>query len=513
MKRLLRKNTFGQAVVIIFVFDSLTRILGFLKNVVIAAQYGFSKLTDAFNYAFTLINTPINLISDALLAGLIPFLHEKKTEQEKVNFTYSVFIVLSIFMIVFFGLILIFFNPVMNVIAPGFESTERSYVFEISVFLILAGFFLIYSKTIESYFRSEKIFGISNVSNFVGNLIVFTIILLFAKMTYKVIVYAPLIGAAVAAVIMFIAGPKKFTRFDKQVFKLVKFSIPVVLGGSLGIINNFIDKGFATILEEGNLTALTYSYQLVLQFRYLAFGTITGAAYTFISKEITDRQWDKVQKRTDNLVNAMFSIFVIAVFTFLSAGYPGVRLLFHYGLVDMANIDLLIELTAIYLGTAIFAGLTNLMVQIFYSLKETKIPTLVSSGAIVLNVILNYLFIHKFGAYALATATLISAVLVGVIDAIIIKRKYNVTVFRFKHIFIGLLSIAALFAYVLFDLKDRYLIDIGLLVGAILYIRLTKIFDWNYLRSLIRKREVPPETPTEIAEETLINAEKEHKDE
>jgi len=129
MKFLTKKNSFKQAVGILFIFDNLTKLMNFTRNIVISIALGFTKITDSFNYALSITNTFFGLISDALLAGIIPFLNEREDKQSKINFIYSTFLILFLFFGVITGLIIINFEQIIGFIAPGFSEEHHSYIF------------------------------------------------------------------------------------------------------------------------------------------------------------------------------------------------------------------------------------------------------------------------------------------------------------------------------------------------------------------------------------------------
>lgn len=486
--RFFKENSFKQAVLIIFIFDNLSRLLNFFKNILVAVNFGFAKITDAYNYSLTIVNTPFNLIADALLAGLIPFLSHKKTEQEKLNFVYSLVFLLLLTMALISCAFLLFYNPILSLIAPGFDGQTRDFSFEFSVFIIGTGLLLLATRTIEGYLRSMKIFGISNLTRFIASLTAIIIMILFINQNYRVIALAPLIGNALAFLIFFAIIPKKITAFDREVFSLLKFALPLILSGGVGIINNMVDKGFATTLDSGNLTALNYGFMLMLQAKALIIGPLAGASFSFIASDISENNIENLQIRVSKLADTIVALFTLIIFCFLLFGFPVLKLLFLYGKVKTEDLSLLFQLASIYFGMLIFTGVAGLAVQIAYSYKNTKAPTLINLIAISLNIILNIFFVRFFGVYALAASTVLISILSSLVTCLYIYKKYKIQLFKIKHLFIAFCGVSSLLLFSYFQLQDNYLLGAILLLIAVIILIASKTLDIKYLKSLFKRR-------------------------
>jgi putative peptidoglycan lipid II flippase len=433
----------------------------------VATLLGFSRFTDAYNYATNLIRIFYSLISDSILAGIIPFLNDQKTDQEKVNFVYSTFLVVALVYIVLTVAILMNFEHVLSLIAPGFDAQSVSMVIKLFAILIPSVFLNLFTKVIDGYFRAEKVFGITNFSKLLAAILVIFIIAVFLTDDITILAYSTVAGSAFTVLIFLFFSPKKITAFDTGVFSLLRFSIPLLLGGSIGIINGLIDKGFATTLDEGVLSLLAYGTLISNQVITMFKSPLTGASFSFIAKDISEGKTSEVQARLDRLTNIIVALFSVTILTFLIAGDFGLRLVFLHGKVEAAEIPLLFNFTGIYFLVALFSVIQGIQGSVLMSLKITVFPTITSVLALGMNILLNYLFIDHFGGYALAGATVVASVFHTFTYTVYLSTRFKYITYRWKHLLLVILTIACTVSVVIFP-EYHYQISIAGFVFAIL---------------------------------------------
>jgi len=240
------------------------------------------------------------------------------------------------------------------------------------------------------------------------------------------------------------------TAFDTEVFSLLRFALPLIIGGSIGVINNFVDKGFASTISEGHLTVLDYGYKITLQVRSAISGPIAGAIFTFISKEISQGHFESVQIRLNKVINLFVVSFILIILTYFYIGQFGLDLLFLHGNVNAGNTQILYEITMIYFPIVIFASIQSVVITIFYSLKKTIFPTVLSIISMILNMVLNFIFVKQFGAYALASSTLLVSILHTTGCSIYLKKYHNIDSISIKHILLSLLIIITIYCSLLY---------------------------------------------------------------
>ncbi|GAB7388781.1 hypothetical protein BSNK01_26190 [Bacillaceae bacterium] len=424
----LEKSSFKNAIVILYVFDNFTKMFSFFRQIIVATVLGFTKITDLFNFASNFILTPLSMISNAVLAGVIPFLQEKKTKDEQLNFIYSLQLTIILFFVVLFVFVFVFIEPILKFLAPGYDlAQDGPLIIRFIFFLFIVGLINIIVNTFEGYFRANQVFGLSNIVNLIASIVSTVLLYFFLSHQLMMLVYSQLIGLSIALIVYIMYLPKRFNKFDKDVFKLFKFSIPIIISSSLGIINNFVDRGFASTLPEGKLSLLTYSFFIVSTLGSIISGPIAGASFTFFSKYITAKEYDRLYKTTSLITNYYLIIYSLFFALFVLVGPLLLKFFFLKGQVNKDDIIDLYSLILIYLPMVLYNSLGGIVVQIYYSYKSSYFVTIINSIAIVIHIALNFFLVKYFGEYALAGSSLFSSILSTIIQIYLIKKLYGIS--------------------------------------------------------------------------------------
>ncbi|MEQ2527537.1 lipid II flippase MurJ [Bacillaceae bacterium CLA-AA-H227] len=490
-KTLIQKSNFQQAVKIIFLFDIFVRGIQFLRELVFSTFYGFSKITDAFNFTVNILGTPINLIADALLVGIIPSLNTKSTMQEKTNYVFSLMITFfCIITIIFLGFFSFYFS-IMEKIAPGFDSGSISLTLKFCLLYAFIGLFLVLNRIIDNFFRSEKIFGLANFSNLVSSIISILILVLLFKQTPLAITIGMLIGSVVGFVILFSKLPiKRMTSFDKDAIALIKKSVPLLISGGLGVINTFIDKSFSTLFEPGILTIISYSTMIVTLISSLFTNAIGGASYSFIASEVRNNQLEQVQSRVNNINFIFMFVFGSICILFILVGEFFLKLLFYRGNITLTDIDLLFQLTLIFIPMTMFTSIGSIVLQTFYSFDNLKVTTIINSLCVLLHIAINIIFIDHFGFYTLASSTLIASMTAAILNAYLLKRNYGINSMNYKILLTAaLITLFCLSALFLQNIWLQLLITVFLtLIFILLFKTEVKGIKGFILANVLRKK-------------------------
>ena len=470
LKFLIKKSNFQQAVKVIFLFDIFVRIIQFLRELIFSTFYGFSKVTDAFNFTINILGTPINLIADALLVGIIPSINKKKSMQEKINYVFSLMITFFIIILFLFLLFFTFYYSFMDLLAPGFDLETLSLTFKFSIIYAGIGLLLVLNRIIDNFFKAEKIFGLANFSNLVSSIISIIVLLLLFKQTPLAITLGMLVGTFIGFVILVSKLPiKKMTSFDKDAIVLIKRSLPLLISGGLGVINTFVDKSFSTLFNPGTLTIISYSIMIVTLISSLITNAIGGASYSFIASEIEQDQLKQAQNRINKINFFFLSIFSLICLGFILIGEYFLTLIFYRGNITIEDVRVLYQLTLIFLPMTIYTSIGTIVLQTFYSFNNLKVTTLINSLSVLLHIALNVLFIDYFGYYTLAGSTLIASLTATLVNAYFLNKIYGMKTINYRILlFSTLMTLFTLSTLLLNNIWLQILIILSLIVIFIL---------------------------------------------
>jgi len=272
--------------------------------------------------------------------------------------------------------------------------------------------------------------------------------------------------------------------------------IPRLFGIGIGQINLFIDTRFATAggMPEGSLASLYLAdrvMELVLGGYAIAVAT---AILPMMSHQAAEKDYDSLKKTLAFSVRIVAFITIPAALGLMILREPIIRVLFQHGQFDPASTRLTARALLYYaVGLPALASV-KLIVPAFYSTRDTKTPVIIASISLVLNIVLNVVFLQFFfkrvqnGGPALATALATFFDFFALF--IIFRLRYGplgtMDIFRsFAKISLcaGIMGVACWFGnyYTRFALHSRFLVQFlvfaALILGATaLYLALAWLF-------------------------------------
>ena len=249
---------------LIAVVTVFSKLIGFIRDVVIANYYGTSTVSDAYFYAYQIpalaiillggVGGPFHSATVAVFSKLIPNLREKPEEQ--VEKLFSVFMTTTILFFAVLALLCYFFaTPIMNIIASGGSpeliNLAAQHLKIMSPVLIIGGVVGIYYGILVTY----RYFMLPNLSP-----IVMSVVIIIMVMTAKsdnagvVLAWATTIGAVCQLLLQYPKIRQLGFRFKPnfEVLNNVQFKnicellFPAVLSSTVGQVHIYVDMFFAS---------------------------------------------------------------------------------------------------------------------------------------------------------------------------------------------------------------------------------------------------------------------------
>ena len=431
-----KKRRFTTNVKIITILHFLTKILNLGKQVIIANVFGFSLILDIFNYAFAIITTPINIIFNGIISGVIPFLKRKSTDYEQKKFIFSLFFLINL------GLLLlgICFHFCSDYAYTLFNETvisgqkDFNLLKTLCLLLLFGNLFYLFLQLMEGYYCANERFLISETNFFLLSILNFFLVLfILNKSNILLLGYFNIISGGVVCLINGVYLFKKFKLKDIVLFsndnwQLLKFAFPLILSSSVGIANNLIDKTFAIYLPTGSLTILTYSFLMIFNLRViLTIGYVTPLCALIADQIAKTKQIENMQmilsQKIKKIIFHITLLYVLAFLAFLLVGELFLKLTFFKN--ESADISSLYEVIIIYFPYTIFSPIGIICLRTFYAYKKSTLPSIISIITLIINIVLNIIFIKTLGIYGLAFATVLASGINCLLLYFFIRKKYH----------------------------------------------------------------------------------------
>src|SRR5437773_3094189 len=264
---------------------------------------------------------------------------------------------------------------------------------------------------------------------------------------------------------------------------VARLMIPRLFGIGIGQINLFVDTRFATaiVMPIGSLAALTVAdrvMELVLGGYAIAVAT---AILPMMSHQAAAKDYESLKKTLAFSVRIVAFITIPAALGLMILREPIIRVLFQHGQFVAESTRLTARALLYYaVGLPALASV-KLIVPAFYSTRDTKTPVIIASISLVLNIVLNIVFLQIFfrrvqnGGPALATALATFFDFLALF--IIFRLRYGplgtMDIFRsFSKISLcaGIMGVACWFGnyYTGFALHSRFLVQFLVFVAVLL---------------------------------------------
>jgi len=428
-----RQNV-AQSAAMISIFTLLSKFLGFIREVMIASKYGSGMETDTYFVAMTATVIIMGTLGSALNTTLIPIFSEIKSRGgRKAQRAYLNNILnLVIFITVILAILAFIFSPVLiRILAKGFEGEQ----FELAVRLNRIGLpiiiFLGITYVFSGYLQSNKIFGPHAIMGVPYNM-VFLIYLFFLAEGKNIssLMFVSVIASSTQFLIQVPAvwhsgyryslNVNLFDPYLKKVFSLV---IPVLLGSAVHQLNAVIDKTLASELVEGSISALTYSQRINEMIIAVFVMAITTVVFPMLSEAFFQDDRSQVRRIFNEGVNIILLITVPATVGIMLLAEPVVRIFFERNAFDATATAMTSSALFFYAVGLVGSSLRLMLNKVFYSFQDTKTPMINGALAVILNVVLNLVFIKFMAHNGLALATSISAIFTTVLLFIDLRKK------------------------------------------------------------------------------------------
>jgi putative peptidoglycan lipid II flippase len=416
----------------------LSRFLGFFRDIVIARLFGVYIYAQAFVIAFRIPNLFRDFVGEgATNAAFVPVFSEYKLKRTKEEFWELANVVLNMLLVVLMGITIlgIIFSPfIVRIIAPGFLVSAEKFALTVKLNRIIFPYILLISLAAycTALLNSLKHFAIPAFAPCLLNISIIIFALLFGE-GVKGLALGVLVGGvlqlAVQIPVLYKKGfrlkiPKTFNNPGAK--DIGRLMVPRLLSSCIYQVNNFVDSIFGSlfwIVGEGGVAGLYFSYRLI-QFPLGVFSNAISQAIlpTFSRQAVTDEN-DKLKQVLSFGLRAVFFVIIPAGVFFMVSGKFLITTLFAGGKFDDYSVMLTASALFFYsIGLGAY-GANKILQSCFFSLKDTVTPTKISGIALVLNIILSFIFMFPLKIGGIALATSISGIIAFFILVYALKKK------------------------------------------------------------------------------------------
>lgn len=400
-----KEENIQRATIIVMITLLLSRILGFVREVIIANVYGASIETDAFFAAFTIPDVMFNLlVAGALSSGFMPIFtsYLAKDEEEKAWKSANSFITASIIFILAFNVIgIVFARYLVPLVASGMMKSPEGYELTVKLTQIMffAVTFTVLAGILRGILNSYKIFTSPAIGPVLYNvgMILGAMILGITSLG----IYGMTIGVIIGAIMNFLiqvpdfrrVGGTKYFRFSfdfkNEGFKrMIRLMIPAIIGLSVSQLNIVINQNIATFLGEGFLTLVRYANRvMLLPLGIFAMGIAT-TLFPVMNSQIAKGEFESFRSTFSEGFRNIMYITIPASVGMLILSQPIISVLYKSGNFSEENVKVTGVILAFYTVGLIGQSGVQIITRGFYAIQDTKTPVKVAFITVIINGVL-----------------------------------------------------------------------------------------------------------------------------
>jgi putative peptidoglycan lipid II flippase len=430
------KKNFIKTLSTVFILTAVAKVLGLIRDIVFAQYYGTGMEATAY---FAAIKIPTQIVDivlgSSIVSTFIPVFNEimQKDGKDNANKFANKFISVVAMIATLISVIGVIFAPyVVSALAGGFDDATHMLTVELIRITFPMIIFTALAYSFVGFLQSYGEFNIPAAMSAVSNMFVIVFLLLFnSKTGIHGVTYAIVIAWALQFIIQ-IPFAKKFgydfsfnIEFkDKNLHKVFKLAIPILISTAVIPINSLVSMSFASGMQEGSVSALEYAYKLYI----VIYGVFSYAIGNIIFPKLSR---ENVESNSENFKQTIVSSIKLLALVLipLSIGimiYRGdiIRIIYERG--EFNELSTALTSNALfYYAIGIFgAGIVEVMNKAFYARQDTKTPLVVGISMIIANLVLCYVLGNSGLSYAgLALSTALCTIINALTLLIILNKK------------------------------------------------------------------------------------------
>lgn len=416
-KAKLKRRSLAQITGFLVIMSALSRVLGYVREIVMTTVFGQGWMTDAYKAAFLIPDfLYLVLVGGAFSTAFIPVLSEyinNDREDQAWRVASTIFNMMLIAVVV---LMTVFYFTVPFImdhfLAVGYAEETKELATYLTRIMLLQSFMMCLSGICQGICHVYQQFTAPAIGSLLYNIAII-VLGLWLMPTIGITGFA--IGVVAGSYLNFIAHLPILLRIGVKwspvidihhpgVHEFFRLALPVVLGLSVVYLNTFVTQNLGSQLDAGTVTALNNANRL-MQLPIGIFATaIASAVFPVLTELIAKRDIRSFKLKLVEGINLNNFILIPASVGLMVVAEPLICALFMQGKFTEENVAATASVLIFYCIGIIGYSQQQILNRGMYALRDSKRATIVNCIIIFINIILSFLMVGPFEAEGLALA-------------------------------------------------------------------------------------------------------------
>jgi putative peptidoglycan lipid II flippase len=431
----------------------VSRVLGFIRDIIFAAFFGTGIYAQAFVVAFRIPNLLRDLIGEgAANSAIVPVLVEELNQNGRDSFWELANVLLNLMLIVLAVLTItgfLFARPIVFAMAPGFMEDPLKFDVTVALTRVIFPYLIFIGLTAYGMgvLNSIKHFTAPAYGTSLLNICLIACMfiwrqdiaglaagVLFGGISQVVVQVPVLLKSGIAF------GYRSFIH--PKVKKILRLLIPRIFGSGIYQINVFVSTVLASIgriVGEGAVAALYFSNR-IMQLPLAIFAiALAQAALPSLSDHVANNKGHEFSKTMNFLLRGVFFLLLPASAGLIALSNPITKTLLQRGAFSGYSTGITSSALFFYSFGLLAYGAIKVLVNGFYAMQDTKTPVKAAAASLLVNIALSVMLMFKLKIGGLALANSLSGIFNAVVLFFVLKSRIGT--FDEKALFVSLARI------------------------------------------------------------------------
>lgn len=467
MKIIKNKRSIVLSSLIVTIATFSIKVLGMIKQSVIASVCGANIETDAFFVATGIIGQLAVVLFSAISITLLSMYtreREKNSEIEAnrlLTATLIVFLPISVALSIFFFLLS---KRIAVFMGASYNEDQLSYLIHYLKIMSFAYIPWCIYLTLNVSLEANNSFLPGKGQGLFQNLfLICGAVFLYPIFGMDVLVYAFLLSGISECILLILCGRKYYKpqvsieKVQMVIKQLLPLAIPLILGNAIYEVNDIVDKQISLLLGSGMASLLTYGSTL----NEIVTGVIVASVATVLFANFANwaakNEIEKISKNVKRSIEYLSLLIIPIMVMCIICGDQIVRILYGRGSFGEPQIRITYYVVIGYAIGFIFQSIRAVLVKVFYAFQDTKTPMINGMTSVGINIVLSIILAKFIGVMGIALATSIGMIIVT--GALLFGVKKHLPLFSVKGCFIECFKdiISGIIAAIIVLLIKKYL--------------------------------------------------------
>lgn len=422
-----------------------SRVLGLVRDQVLAYYFGAGDANDAFRIASRIPNLVRDLFAEgAMSAAFVPTFTRELTRHGREQAWRLASSVINALLLVTGVIVLVgivFADPLVRLFAADFGAVPGKLELTISLTRIVFPFLTLVAvaAVLMGMLNSLGHFFVPALSPAMFNVAMIVMSLAFIPVApslgvppITIVAIAALVGGLGQLAIQWPPLVKEGFRYrpvldfrDQGLLRVLLLMGPGTVGMAATQINVLVNSVLATGEGTGAVSWLDFAFRLM----YLPIGlfgvSIATAATPAISRMVAEQDFARIRSTLAGALGLMLFLNLPATIGLIVLARPIVAVIFEHGNFTASDTIATAAALQLYAIGLIGYSIVRIISPTFYALGRSRVPVIVSASSVIVNVVLNIMLVRALGYRGLALGTSITAIVNATIQLFLLRREIH----------------------------------------------------------------------------------------